>query len=1205
MATMADNVCLPVQVDAFILNKPVVEKGNVLIAPITQPNYVSLRLSNSVIQHDILPAVDLHNSLPALGNPRVSSVYSAPFDFLQVTDPDPASSKAGISLNQKRLGVYLHWSIPRGYRAGKQSASDDPNDAQPTFRQVPNRWLVVRLLRAFTPANAAVDPVSAWVIESDRLRTLDKLPPGTDLETEVTPFVAYQNADAGSNAGLLDSQAEMYIGYKASLKGWSEDGTASRVPLTTMNSSNPHFADYAIHNPNVFSTLDNFSYGKDGSQFLDTATADYIIVGWHAVATDPMSSTAPKTDPLSDQGDKKSVADRLRAMFCQLPAGQDATGTTDARLVCHRALYNVRYDANKAPPSQVDDYAARFDPSSKGFDTDFEPVSVGTTPLDAIMTFLDAHSASADASVEASLLNDSGSISSTIRSMAELLYASEDAYDERVKAADLVYAHNFGNASGGSVWQYDKKKIGQEPGPGTGSTPGKGNSLIPVPAAQPPAIPSPDEVRKIAQLNEKQRVLDVAESKLRLLQWSMFAEFFKYCSDPSNTLPASISVYQTRTTALSAEAHALKAQVGTLQTGLFQAAAGLSVKKYPADPFYSRTDPTLCLAGLDAGWPDEFLSNTPTRFAGQLVGPHDTQLAAKVQPALDALFNAMPIASKLKATVAGLVKEASGGFQSQPGVLGHTTWSGIQPFRPQFIEWEGIYYHVGDMDSTWDLGTSFTGASESNHEQLRYINPNKLAPNAKKWQADARQLSGRILVLPQPSFALKAVVQQVLSTALDDDLPPSLKDPKDPVHEQQLKDGFAVAAGKLRFVSGQLTGLTDALLTLVGTGSHVKPNLRVAGEVTVPMKAAVDAVVVDASKGTHLLSQDDFTLIAGETAKTPFGTLTDFKQATSDPFKGVTHGQFAISKITVVDKFGQALSCPPTHRTLRVPSGQPEFIHPCVADQLLPTVLPDGALNVVYGTPDPPTKSKYPMSPFIQLTPAINQDARLNATFLQREVSADSSSTFTRWRPSTAWDNPVFGWVVVNYADSALQFFTADGIYYTSVRFGGPLGIVQSDNWVPFGQPPDASATDSHGNKKKTMPVSEQLRDLVAVLVDTSNPKTTGQYLASLWNTIDTAIQSMPFTSGPYAATANAIVGKPLALVNAGWSLELAQPPLWSQATLTKVPPPVVPPGKMDPLRDQAKAAMRNYKFKVKIGDVSHSLPCPKHEALHLTGTTA
>lgn len=294
---------------------------------------------------------------------------------------------------------------------------------------------------------------------------------------------------------------------------------------------------------------------------------------------------------------------------------------------------------------------------------------------------------------------------------------------------------------------------------------------------------------------------------------------------------------------------------------------------------------------------------------------------------------------------------------------------------------------MGPFADQWDLGVDFTGSSESNHEQLRYVNSKPLAGSAQQWLKDSRRLSGRILVLPQPSFALQAVVAQVLASAPDSELPDSLKDP-DKDEETKKKDAFVAAAGKLKFVSGQLTGLTDALLTLA-TGSHVKPNLREAGELIVPIKAAVD---IGQAIG---LSQEDFTLVDAETAKTPYGTLTNFTGAPA-PFKPVSHGQFAITKLTIVDKFGQAVCCPPTERTLYTPSGPPKFVHPCLADQLLPTVLDDGTLNVVYGPtqvpPDPRTHSGYPMSPFIQLTPSINQDARVNASFVQRDL--DSNGNF-------------------------------------------------------------------------------------------------------------------------------------------------------------------------------------------------------------------
>lgn len=1162
---MASNICLPVQLEAFILNERVVDDGPTLIAPIAQPNYVSLRLSNSVIQHDLLPNVDLSNAKPAKSNPRVSQVYSEPFDFLDPDDPSPAATS--VSLNEARFGVYLHWSIPRGYRTGT-AASKTPVDpsspqeqqaaqqaAQPVFRQVPDRWLVIRILRDHEPKTAKVDTVTAWVVESNRLRNLNELDPDTDLQTEVSPFVAYQDQDATSNKALLENQAEKYVGYRTQLKGWSEDASKARVPLTTMNSTNPLFADYAIHNPNVFSTHDNFSYG-DGTQFLQSATCDYVVVGWHSSVANPMDPSPAATDPLqkipaSSALDAK-LKSRLSAIFCKVPSGADPDSKDGARLVCHSAIYNIKYVAAVRPETPADKYAGLL--TGNG-DINMEPVSVGTTPLDAILTFLEAHKASADDAFEEALLHDKGSVhAATLRSMTELLYATQDTYDERVKAADLVYHHNFSQSGGGFVWRYDKKKR-------------SGDGSVADPGTNPPATPSAAASTTISQLNITQRLLDVAQSKLSLIQWSLFSEFFKYCSDQEND--KRLDIYTSRVQALSPEGHALQTQVQTLTDSIVSLGKTVEVKRFAAEPFFSRNDPTLCLAGLDSGWPDEYLGDTPTRTANQVLGPKDPKLVPEAQPALD-LVAAMPVAQDLRDTIGRLVAEASGGYPDGSALLGHTNWSGKQPFSPQFIEWEGIYYHVSPFEDQWDLDIDFTGSSQSNNEQLRYVNHKPLADSTQQWLRDSRHLSGRILVLPQPSFALKAVVQQVLASAADRDLPDELKD-KDPKIEAAKKKDFVDAVGKLPFVSGQLTGLTDGLLTLA-TGSHVKPNLREAGQLTVPMKAAL--VEGDKIK----LYPPDFALMDAETAKTPFGTLINFDDA-PNPFKGVQHGQFSITKLTIVDKFGQAVCCPPTQRTPYTPSGPPKCANPCLADQLLPTVLHDRTLNVVYGPdqvpPDAPSHSGYPMSPFIQLTPSINQDARINSSFVQKDM--DGKGNFVQWRPSTTWENPIVGWIVVNYADSGLQFFTTEGVFYTSVRFGGPAGVMkQPHDWLPFSKPPALSST---------VPVSDQLVTLVALLTDTSDKDTAAQYLLSLWNTIEAAIQTMPFAPSAYSGTANAIVGKPLALVNVGWSLELAQPPLWAQHTLPA--PAVVTPGVEDPLRVAAKTDMQQYEFKVKLGDVS------------------
>lgn len=85
----------------------------------------------------------------------------------------------------------------------------------------------------------------------------------------------------------------------------------------------------------------------------------------------------------------------------------------------------------------------------------------------------------------------------------------------------------------------------------------------------------------------------------------------------------------------------------------------------------------------------------------------------------------------------------------------------------------------------------------------------------------------------------------------------------------------------------------------------------------------------------------------------------------------------------------------------------PKFIHPCLSEQLVPSLLGD-TLNTVYtpkDTHDQATKTGYPMTPFIQLTPAINQEARINATFV--EMLTDSGTP--GWKPCSDWENPIFG----------------------------------------------------------------------------------------------------------------------------------------------------------------------------------------------------
>jgi len=929
-----EHVLLPIALDAFVLNEPVCDTGESFITPIVQPNYVSLRLDDSQIQHDVLPRVDLHTARPALTNPRVSKVSATPFRVLKPTDPAPAPRPQQF-VDRSRLGVYLHWTVPRVYRSGvasaaKQSESatstdkppDQPTNPNPVFPLVPNRWLLVRILRDFQPTNAIPDRAAAWVIESDKLRKIETLGDDVDLQTDVSPFVAY-SGDVDTNDDILNNQAEMYIGLKTPLSGWSEPTkpgvvAADRVKLTLMNTSNPLFADFSLHNPNVFSTKDNFQWSGDSKnpQYLTEATCDYFIAGWHSDPDDDPLSAAKNADSPSQ------LQSRLKNLFCLAQPSSDGKNSTETadtenkarvesalgtRLICHGARYGVKFDLAVKPPTPADTYAKFFDPKKVAM----EPASVGTTPLDAVLAFLQAHEK--DATFEDDVLKSSSKPTTTVdpktgttvttptktgsqiaaglMGIRELLYLTEDDYDSRVKAADLIFAHNFARAPGGFSWHYDKRKTADGP---------------PMPPSTKPVVDAngvvtqKSETDQLTELNELQQVWDANDRKLTQLRWSLFSEFFKCVSDPSNssqdvptqgTSPSGTTpvdrfqLYATRVPLLRGEVKALIDQQTALENRM--KARTVDARKVANDPFFRRTDPTLCLAGIDGGWDPMFLNDTQTRFLldGKVgtPGSDDQTLASRTSGLVTKL-----LPPDVAPTVATLFKEASGGYQDTLAQFGHKKWT-EQPFSPQFVEWEGVYYHIGgdDWRKQWEVELAQSALKASNHTRVTYVNQNQLSALPGVLD-DQRHVSGRMLVLPQPSFALGAVVSQVLDTIPVD--PKSQASDSSSTTGFNLKnqtdrDAFLSAVKSLKFISGGLAGFTDALLTMA-TGQHVKPNLRVQGKPLQPMQAAVKA------GGKIGLEFQDFVYMDGETGRTPYGTLTNFEAVNRNPFKPVQHGQF-------------------------------------------------------------------------------------------------------------------------------------------------------------------------------------------------------------------------------------------------------------------------------------------------------------------------
>lgn len=199
--------------------------------------------------------------------------------------------------------------LPRVYRSGAAATQDselnrdagglphlrDPSNedkSAPEYRSVPTRWLVIRRLRASSPAGVLPE-YESWVVESDSQHSVDDELTGIDLQVDVSPYI---KAPTGKKQDIHE-QAQSLIGKKTPVGSW-EEPKQKAAPLTVLNGGNILFPDFQQHNGNVFSVLDNFAYksGKD-TKYLETATADYYVIGWHALPQDGKRQPLPETPP--------------------------------------------------------------------------------------------------------------------------------------------------------------------------------------------------------------------------------------------------------------------------------------------------------------------------------------------------------------------------------------------------------------------------------------------------------------------------------------------------------------------------------------------------------------------------------------------------------------------------------------------------------------------------------------------------------------------------------------------------------------------------------------------------------------------------------------------------------------------------------------------------------------------------------------------
>lgn len=1069
-------VLVPMKVDAFVLNAAVCSgKGanEAKIAPITAPNYTYLRLDDTLLRPDVLDHVDLHHTTPAQYNSRFTDLGTG-------------------EKHVNREGVYLHWMLPRPYRAGSMQESDASNVAAPTFVDMPSRWLVIRSLNKDTvqPASArdAVPQITAWMVESDRQWELDELGVDVDLQVDVSPFIS-----GGTNVDL-EEQAEVFIGAKVPLDSWAgEQEDVKRARLSLLNSSNPLFADYQLHNSNVLSIVDTFSYGDDKK--LTAATASYYVVGWHSSVDDDLFTT----------NGLKSRADRLRDLNMVLKNIVDTDkwcqSRDDTRLLCHGALYHVKWNVYSKPQNVLaDDYAKILHKANS--------IAVGTTSLDALLAYIAAQRSSSDDDRSTKLKE----LEEIIFAMQTLLHARDDGVDTRLEAADQVNNWNYSRIDGGCMFH--------------------------------PSSSDDDDPNN--KLNKLQMQLDLINRTQRQTRWNLFSLWWKCITNSMRD----DQQYKDDVKAQSDNLKKLQTMANMLQDNIKDQSVGLDVKRSAADHFYEQRDPTLLLGGLPSGWPYDFQNKLEVRLDNQTISTASGSLTDEWKNFIKKTLPKVP--STLQKAAKSLILEfvaleqdgdgsssdsssssassSDSGAEVYPlyhdqgwnptndsGTPWRDSWGDTQPWFPLFVEWEVEYTHI-----PFDYWSFEEHSARLSQEPIIRGGIKDTVVLYDQTLLDKRVVSGRTLILPQPVLALQTLVAQIIADTQDSDLE-RVGISRDQVAD--LKNNIY----QLALISAPLSGFHDHLATRA-LGYHVKPNNRLSANELEPIAQAI--------RSDALLTADALKSMLTETNPTPYGFLTDFSSSDYCPFKPLIHGQFKFTKVNIVDKFGQAIHAidpTPRPRSQEIPA-----LYPCISDFYEPQANLDDESNQIANTVE---RDEDGQCRYVQVPPHINQAIRFNGAF----VTLDDSKTF--WRPADG-ANPVWGWVVANRADNGLQFFLEDGSFYCEVRLGGPDGSSKKPMWLPLGPPTMSGGSELHNLLKRFK---------------------SAEYLRQFAEMVELALENLPAVPNTYANYLNAAIGKPLALVNMAWSLELADPQYANQSSL------INSAAKPDVLFDRS--------WKVKLGD--------------------
>lgn len=231
--------------------------------------------------------------------------------------------------------------------------------------------------------------------------------------------------------------------------------------------------------------------------------------------------------------------------------------------------------------------------------------------------------------------------------------------------------------------------------------------------------------------------------------------------------------------------------------------------------------------------------------------------------------------------------------------------------------------------------------------------------------------------------------------------------------------------------------------------------------------------------------------------------LTPVPDEQINHFFPIRAGHFRINRLWIVDDFGQVFD------PIAAAGQSPATFHPALGPGL--ETATDKTL--------------------IQMPPRITQPARLHFRFLPGEKGAALTDLSGK-------ENPVCGWLLPNHLDRGLMLYSSDGEVLAEILLTGTTGNLKlrldyaPGQNIPVGTPLAEVFTN------------EYLRGFVEGLFAQSDP---ARSFIALLEVIDETLWTVNPLGGRDSAYTAVLIGRPLALVRSGLSLELSGGKLYNE----------------------------------------------------------